>query len=209
MQFSQGKPLTDLIISTADANAKRGTRVVFKPDPTIFKTTTEFDFDKLANRLDELAYLNAGLTLTMSDRRGKLIPRTHVVDSLGDSVGESKDYSRQSPTRELDGDSSEASSSGPAARGKSSSGKQSKSKLLRVSTIESHSDESNEPDSVAAAPSPSAAAAVRTEVYRHDGGIKELISVMCDDKTNLHEEMSVIYCKEERKGITVEVRVVY
>ena len=42
-----------------------GTRVVFKPDPLIFKTTTEFEYDKLASRLDELAYLNAGITITM------------------------------------------------------------------------------------------------------------------------------------------------
>jgi DNA gyrase subunit B len=43
--------------------------VRFKPDPEIFKTTLEFDFDRVATRLDELAYLNAGLVLTLTDNR--------------------------------------------------------------------------------------------------------------------------------------------
>jgi len=45
----------------------------------------------------------------------------------------------------------------------------------------------------------------RTEIYRHDGGIKELIKVLCDDKTNLHPDMDVISIKQERKDVVVEV----
>lgn len=72
MEFRKGIPQTDLVIQPlppALASVSRGTRVLFKPDPEIFKTTVDFDFDKLASRVDELAYLNAGLTLRMIDRR--------------------------------------------------------------------------------------------------------------------------------------------
>ena len=61
-----GKPMTELMVTPAGPEAVRGTRVVFRPDPEIFKTTTDFEFDKLAGRLDELAYLNAGLTLKVA-----------------------------------------------------------------------------------------------------------------------------------------------
>ncbi|CAM9650298.1 unnamed protein product, partial [Phaeothamnion confervicola] len=52
-----------------DRAAETGTKVNFKPDPEIFKTTVEFEFDRLAARMDELAYLNAGVTLTLTDAR--------------------------------------------------------------------------------------------------------------------------------------------
>lgn len=55
----------------ATAGAIRGTTVLFKPDSSIFKTTVDFEFDKLASRIDELAYLNAGLTINLVDRRSK------------------------------------------------------------------------------------------------------------------------------------------
>ncbi|MFA5253488.1 MAG: ATP-binding protein, partial [Methanoregula sp.] len=45
-----------------------GTRITFKPDPTIFETVT-FDYDILASRLRELAFLNAGLTIRITDER--------------------------------------------------------------------------------------------------------------------------------------------
>ncbi|MDX2012375.1 MAG: DNA topoisomerase (ATP-hydrolyzing) subunit B [Myxococcaceae bacterium] len=47
---------------------KRGTRVTFKPDPTIFEVS-EYDFDTLSGRLRELAFLNAGLHITITDER--------------------------------------------------------------------------------------------------------------------------------------------
>jgi DNA gyrase subunit B len=47
---------------------KRGTKVSFHPDPTIFEIK-EYDFDTLATRLRELAFLNAGLHITISDER--------------------------------------------------------------------------------------------------------------------------------------------
>ena len=65
--YKRGAVLEDLkIIGTTD---KHGTSVYFVPDPEIFQETTEFDFDKLANRVRELAFLNKGLKLTITDYR--------------------------------------------------------------------------------------------------------------------------------------------
>ena len=65
--YKRGAVLDDLkIIGTTD---KHGTSVYFVPDPEIFQETTEFDFDKLANRVRELEFLNKGLKLTITDYR--------------------------------------------------------------------------------------------------------------------------------------------
>ena len=65
--YKRGAVLEDLkIIGTTD---KHGTSVYFVPDPEIFQETTEFEFDKLANRVRELAFLNKGLKLTITDFR--------------------------------------------------------------------------------------------------------------------------------------------
>ena len=65
--YKRGAVLDDLKnIGTTD---KHGTSVYFVPDPEIFQETTEFDFDKLANRVRELAFLNKGLKLTITDYR--------------------------------------------------------------------------------------------------------------------------------------------
>lgn len=65
--YKRGAVLDNLkIIGTTD---KHGTSVYFVPDPEIFQETTVFEFDKLANRVRELAFLNKGLKLTITDYR--------------------------------------------------------------------------------------------------------------------------------------------
>jgi len=65
-EFSIGKSLGDIKeVGTSD---KTGTIISFKPDYTIF-TVTEYKYDILANRLRELAFLNAGIYLTLTDKR--------------------------------------------------------------------------------------------------------------------------------------------
>ena len=65
-EYSCGKPTTGLeIVGESD---KTGTTVTFKPDDSIF-TTTVYDYNTLANRLRDLAFLNAGITLHLTDRR--------------------------------------------------------------------------------------------------------------------------------------------
>jgi len=66
-EYNIGKPLYD--VKTVGETDKRGTIVTFKPDDTIFTQTTEYKFDTLAGRLRELAFLNKGITLTLTDER--------------------------------------------------------------------------------------------------------------------------------------------
>ena len=56
------------VLETIGTTDKTGTTVLFKPDDTIF-TCTEYQFKILATRLRELAFLNAGITLTLTDER--------------------------------------------------------------------------------------------------------------------------------------------
>ena len=65
-EYEKGKPLYDVkIVGDTD---KTGTRQQFWPDGTIF-TTTEYKYDIIAKRMRELAYLNAGITITLTDLR--------------------------------------------------------------------------------------------------------------------------------------------
>src|SRR6478609_9260542 len=64
--YERGKPLMDLAVT--GTTKRRGTKVTFKPDTQIFETT-DFSFDTLAGRLRELAFLNAGVTITLDDER--------------------------------------------------------------------------------------------------------------------------------------------
>ena len=65
-EYSAGKPLYEVkVVGQTD---RRGTRQQFWPDPEIFTTTT-YRYDILANRMRELAFLNAGLTITLTDER--------------------------------------------------------------------------------------------------------------------------------------------
>jgi DNA gyrase subunit B len=64
--YSKGEPQTRL--KKTGNTKKRGTRVHFLPDKEIF-TTTEYNFDTLAQRLRELAFLNKGLEITLTDER--------------------------------------------------------------------------------------------------------------------------------------------
>ena len=65
-EYSKGKPLTG--VETIGETELRGTRQQFWPDKSIFTTTT-YKYDILANRMRELAYLNAGITITLTDKR--------------------------------------------------------------------------------------------------------------------------------------------
>ncbi len=65
-EYAFGKPTCDLkVIGETDHT---GTTIIFHPDASIF-TETVYDYETLANRLRDLAYLNAGITLTLTDER--------------------------------------------------------------------------------------------------------------------------------------------
>jgi len=68
-KYSRGVPLFDLkIVGETDYT---GTTTHFTPDSEIFTETIEFDFDTLAKRIRELAFLNKGLRITLEDKRGE------------------------------------------------------------------------------------------------------------------------------------------
>ncbi len=67
MEFHDGVAVEPLKV-TGDADGKRGTEVSFLPSPATF-TMTEFDFATLEHRLRELAFLNSGVTIVLSDQR--------------------------------------------------------------------------------------------------------------------------------------------
>ncbi|MCC8360789.1 DNA topoisomerase (ATP-hydrolyzing) subunit B [Salinimicrobium sediminilitoris] len=68
-EYEKGKPMYPVkSVGTTDLN---GTVVTFKPDVSIFQQTSEYNYDTLASRMRELAFLNKGITITLTDRREK------------------------------------------------------------------------------------------------------------------------------------------
>lgn len=99
MAFAQGKttrPLT-ILDQTKDRN-QTGTIVSFLPDPEIFTITTEFKYERLAVRLRELAFLNPGIEISLSDERESDIhrPRSEIflykngISEFVQQLGENK-----------------------------------------------------------------------------------------------------------------------
>ena len=68
-EYGRGRVTSSL--KTIGKTQKSGTRVTFKPDKEIFKETTNFSYDTLANRLRELAFLNKGIKIFLKDERKK------------------------------------------------------------------------------------------------------------------------------------------
>jgi len=77
-EYSRGK--ASYPVKNIGESDKHGTTVTFWPDDSIFTQTTEYSYDTLANRMRELAYLNKGVKLTITDKRNK--------DEKGDDVKE-------------------------------------------------------------------------------------------------------------------------
>ena len=69
MEFARG--VTSRKLEVVGKSKKTGTLITFKPDATIFTITTEFKFEILANRLRELAFLNPGIEITLTDERAE------------------------------------------------------------------------------------------------------------------------------------------
>ncbi|MFV0237917.1 MAG: DNA topoisomerase (ATP-hydrolyzing) subunit B [Flavobacteriales bacterium] len=77
-EYKRGKASYPVkIIGDSD---KKGTEVTFWPDDTIFTQTTEYNYDTLASRMRELAFLNKGITISITDKRRK--------DEKGDFITE-------------------------------------------------------------------------------------------------------------------------
>ncbi len=68
-RFERGKPVSELEV--IGESEETGSSVYFRPDEEIFKESIEFQFDTLAKRVQELAYLNRNLLITLTDKRGE------------------------------------------------------------------------------------------------------------------------------------------
>ena len=88
-EYNIGKPVTG--VEVVGITELRGTRQQFWPDKTIF-TTTIYKYDILANRMRELAYLNAGITITLTDLRADEEGKTRTETFY--SEGGLKDFVR-------------------------------------------------------------------------------------------------------------------
>src|SRR5262249_18004447 len=77
MEFRDGEPLAPLA-AVGPAQDKRGTEVTFLPSPKTF-TMTEFDFATLEHRLRELAFLNSGVRIVLSDKRHAVEKREELL----------------------------------------------------------------------------------------------------------------------------------
>ncbi len=79
--YKKGVPTSK--IKKAGDTKKKGTRIIFHPDDTIFETS-EYNFDVLSKRLRELAFLNAGIRISLRDMRGK--GKEHIFQFKGGIV---------------------------------------------------------------------------------------------------------------------------
>ncbi len=68
-RFSKGKPLGPVQVIGTTSESDTGTTITFHPDATIFTQTIVYKYETLANRLRELAYLNKGIRITLTDLR--------------------------------------------------------------------------------------------------------------------------------------------
>jgi DNA gyrase subunit B len=103
MAFAKGKTTDKLTVIGEVKNKKTtGTLITFLPDPTIFTITTEFKFERLATRLRELAFLNPGLEITLTDERAEPVKKEtflykHGIEEFVKQLGENKQVLHPKP----------------------------------------------------------------------------------------------------------------
>jgi DNA gyrase subunit B len=103
MAFERGKTTEKLSVIGELKNKKTtGTLITFLPDPTIFTITTEFKFERLASRLRELAFLNPGLEISLSDERTDPTKKEtffykHGIEEFVKQLGENKNVIHPKP----------------------------------------------------------------------------------------------------------------
>jgi DNA gyrase subunit B len=81
--YAHGTPTGELEVT--GTTKRRGTKVTFRPDPEVFESTV-FSFDTLAQRLRELAFLNAGIVITLDDERDGKSHRFHYEGGIASFV---------------------------------------------------------------------------------------------------------------------------
>ncbi len=84
MEFARG--VTTRKLEVIGKSSHTGTLITFKPDAQIFTLTTELKFDTLATRLRELAFLNPGIEIVLSDERAERTERFYYRDGIEEFV---------------------------------------------------------------------------------------------------------------------------
>ncbi|WP_440120907.1 DNA topoisomerase (ATP-hydrolyzing) subunit B [Tenacibaculum sp. Ill] len=84
-EYERGKTLYP--VKTIGDTDFTGTIVTFLPDRSIFQQTTEYNYDTLATRMRELAYLNKGITITLTDKRNKDDEGNDIVETFHSEEG--------------------------------------------------------------------------------------------------------------------------
>ncbi len=103
MAFEKGKTTEKLSVIGELKNKKiTGTLITFLPDPEIFTITTEFKFERLATRLRELAFLNPGLEIALTDERTATPKKEtfvykHGIEEFVKQLGENKQVLHPKP----------------------------------------------------------------------------------------------------------------
>jgi DNA gyrase subunit B len=103
MAFAKGKTTQKLeVIGEVKGKKATGTLITFLPDPTIFTITTEFKFERLATRLRELAFLNPGLEINLTDERSEAPKKEtflykHGIEEFVKQLGENKQVLHPKP----------------------------------------------------------------------------------------------------------------
>ncbi|MDG1504406.1 MAG: DNA topoisomerase (ATP-hydrolyzing) subunit B [Flavicella sp.] len=97
-EYERGKSLYP--VKQVGETDKRGTEVTFTPDKSIFQQTTEYNYDTLAARLRELAYLNKGITVILTDKRNFDDEGTAVTETFHSTEGLSEFVKYLDSTRE-------------------------------------------------------------------------------------------------------------
>ena len=97
-EYERGKTLYP--VKTVGETDITGTEVTFTPDKSIFQQTTEYNYDTLATRMRELAYLNKGITVTLTDKRNKDDEGNFITETFHSTEGLSEFVKYLDSTRE-------------------------------------------------------------------------------------------------------------
>ena len=84
MRFAQG--ITTQKMTIVGDTKRNGTKITFKPDPEIFQTTREFQYEILSRRLRELAFLNPGARIELADERSQKTEAFYFKDGIVEFV---------------------------------------------------------------------------------------------------------------------------
>ena len=153
-----------------------GTRVRFWADPSIFEAT-EYDFDVVARRLQEMAFLNKGLTITLTDRRARA-EQAAELDAIADSEGGGAD---SSPGSDAGSDVAHAVDA---------------EKVFVEGAAENSGD-------VEPAPAAPTKVRERKRTFHYPDGLKDYVTAINKSKTSIHQ--TILYFEGKGTGHEVEV----